>query len=260
MSSSSLGETFGGGRSAFSWLLIGLVGLAIVAVVGTFMGWPTGFGPLSDGFSTITGVVGGVWTSLTGFTSDSVLVAVGLLGLGVSIWQASEADSGEESTLWPLISLLSMCAIGYVVLSDPSGAISAATSLWWVPVVAVLGYIGYVFVDERSQAGSGGTATNQTNRRVQGTAEEVANAGIGMFVAILGTAAAVAMTLMSGLELFGDVLAMFAGEAAYLATVALGYLGYGGSLPGGWIVPDLSPAQFVAFALIIAGIAIAFRR
>jgi fructose-1,6-bisphosphatase/inositol monophosphatase family enzyme len=233
--------------------------LAFVAVVWSAIGAAT-FGPRS-----VFGFFGSVWSALTGAFgtltgSDALLAGGGIVGLSVAVWRASEADSGEESTLWPLVALASMGAIGFVVLSDPSGAISAATSLWWVPVVAVLGYIGYVFVDERFQGGSGGTATNQTNRRVQGTAEEVSNAGIGMFVAILGTAAAVAMTIMSGLEVFGDLLAMFAGEAAYLVTVALGYLGIGGSLPGGWIVPDLSPAQFVAFALIIAGIAIAFRR
>ena len=226
--------------------------LVVVAVVWSAIGTAV-FGPGS-----VLEVFGSIIGTLT--SSDALLAGGGLVGLAVSVWQASEAGSGEESTLWPLVSLASMAAIGFVVLSDPSGAISAATSLWWVPVVAVFGYIAYVFVDERFQGGSGGTATSQTNRRVQGTVEEVANAGIGMFVAILGTAGALAMTFISGLELFGDVLAMFAGEAAYLATVALGYLGYGGSLPGGWIVPDLSPAQFVAFALIIAGIAIAFRR
>jgi len=233
--------------------------LAVVAVVWSAIGAATfGTGPFLRAFGSVwSGLTGGVGT-LTG--ADALLVGAGIVGLAISVWQAAEADSNEESTLWPLVSLASMGAIGYVVLSDPSGAISAATSLWWVPVLVVLAYIAYVFVDERFQGGSGGTATSQTNRRVQGTAEEVANAGIGMFVAILGTAAALAMTLISGLELFGDVLAVFAGEAAYLATVALGYLGYGGSLPGGWIVPDLSPAQFVAFALIIAGIAIAFRR
>jgi len=233
--------------------------LAVVAVVWSAIGAATfGTGP-------VLRVFGSVWSGLTGAVgtltgADALLVGAGIVGLAVSVWQASEANSGEESTLWPLVSLASMGAIGYVVLSDPSGAISAATSLWWVPVLVVLAYIAYVFVDERFQGGSGGTATNQTNRRVQGTAEEVANAGIGMFVAILGTAAALAMTLMSGLELFGNVLAQFVGEAAYLATVVLGYLGFGGSLPGGWIVPDLSPAQFVAFALIIGGLAIAFRR
>jgi hypothetical protein len=230
------------------------VGYAVASATGT-----TG---------SITTALGGLWAgvmvavdALLGRTGTrQLLVGGGVVAFLIAIWRASEADSGDESTLWPLMALVSIGAVGYVVAVHTAWFLGFLRSLWWVPIVVVVGYIGYVFVDERTSAGSSSSATTQTNRRVGDTTEELANAGLGMFVAILGTASAVAITVIGSVEIVGDLLAPFAGEVAYLGTVALGYLGLGGSLPYGWIVPDLGPAQFVAIAMIIGGLAIAFRR
>lgn len=194
---------------------------------------------------------------LAGLASSSgVLFGLGAVGLAVAIWRASEAPNGEESIVWPLVALGSAAAIGFVVLSDPGGFIDSAISLWWVPLLALVAYIGFVYVSEQM---SGGSATKGTRRRVESTTEEIADAGVGMAIGIVGAASALAIGLMSGVELFGDALAPVAGEAAYLGAVALGYLGLGGSLPGSGLVPSLSPIQYVAMALIIGGLAIAFR-
>jgi hypothetical protein len=251
---------FGGdSRVSVAALVAGLVGVLVVV-------WAAASATGST--SSITAALGSLWTGVMAAIAAvlgtagtrQLLVGGGVVAFAVALWRASEADSGEESTLWPLMALAGVAAVGYVVAAHTAWFLGFLRSLWWVPIVAAIGYIGYVFVDERTSAGSGSSATTQTNRRVSDATEEIATAGLGMFVAILGTASAIAMTVIGGVEIFGDLLAPFAGELAYLGTVALGYLGLGGSLPYGWIVPDLGPAQFVAIAMIIGGLAIAFRR
>jgi len=234
---------------------------ALLAVVAIFWSVVAPTGPIASALGSLWSGITGAVGSLLGVTgTDAILFGGGAVGIAVAIWRASEAPSGEESTLWPLVALVSLASMGYVVLSDLSGFAATAMSLWWLPILLVVAYVGFVFVDERTMSGSGSSATTQTNRRVGNTAEEVANAGFGIVVAILGTAGAVAMAAMGALEVFGDLLAQFAGEASFLVVTALGYLGLGGSLPLDWIVPELSPAQFVAIAMIIGGLAIAFRR
>jgi hypothetical protein len=240
-------------------VLAGLAGvLAVLWAVASTTGTTGSITAALDSlWSGLTGA-GGTLFGLTGMRE--LLVGGGVVAFAVAIWRASEADSGEESTLWPLVSLVAIAAIGYVVATDTAWFFGFIRSLWWVLIVVVVGYIAYVFVDERTSSSSGSSATKQTNRRVSDTSEEIATAGLGMFVAILATASALAMAVIGSVEIFGDLLAPFAGEVAYLATIALGYLGLGGSLPGGWIVPALGPVQFVAIAMIIGGLAIAFRR
>jgi hypothetical protein len=117
-----------------------------------------------------------------------------------------------------------------------------------------------VFVAVRADGRSGSSAARGTRRRVESTAEEVGESATGLVVVILGTAAALAGTFIGSLEIFGDILAQFAGEAALLFVTLLGYLGIGGSIPGDGLVPSLTPTQFVAIALLFGGLAIAFRR
>jgi hypothetical protein len=250
---------FDDSRVSVAALVAGLVGvLAVVYAVASMTG--------STG--SITAVLDSLWTGIMaavevvlGTTGTRQLAVIGgVVAFAVALRQASEADSGEESRLWPLMALGGIAAVGYVVVAHTAWFVGFLRSLWWLPIVVFVGYVGYVFVDERTSAGSSSSATTGTSRRVSDTSDEIATAGLGLVVAILATASTLAITVIGGVEILGTLLKPFMGEVAYLATVALGYLGLGGSLPYGWIVPDLTPAQFVAIAMIIGGIAIAFRR
>jgi hypothetical protein len=237
-----------------SLLIIIPVGVAILVVNSDIS--------LGDPMNALGGLwasVAGLWSSVTALASiEALLFGGGALALIVSVRQAVNTD--EETTVWPLVALGGAVAVGYVLFNTGIGGIAdAVMAYWWAIPVAIAGYAAFAFVSERESAGSGQTANQWTARRVRRAGEDFGDASVGLLVGIFGAASAVALALVQGLELFGDVLAQFAGEAAYLGTIVLGYLGYGGDFPGAWLIPDLSPIQFVAIALIIGGLAIAFR-
>jgi hypothetical protein len=190
------------------------------------------------------------------------LVAVGAVMIWYAVRKAGDVtgDDEELSRFWLVVGTLGSLAVGFVVATDPLETLSRLASLWWVLVALVLAYLGWTFISAREERSSSGSAVRATRRQLDEVAEEAGETATGLIVIAFSTAATLAAAVLGGLDQFGDILVRIAGEVAYLVTIGLGYLGFGGSLPGGWIVPDLTPAQFAAIALIIGGLAIAIRR
>lgn len=219
-----------------------LVGLALVAF---------GLGMMSFDTS------GAVSTAESILSGTSVVFVAGAIALVAGVWQAKDAD--ESNTVGPLVAFAGVIAMVYAVMNDPGGFVAALTEWWWLLPAAGVGYVALVFVSERGDASTASTAVEKTQKRVLNNANEAGQTGFGLVLGILSGATALAMAGLASLEVAGDILVGFATEIAYLATVGLGYLGVGGSIPGDQYIPALSPGQWLAVTLIIGGIAVAIK-
>lgn len=232
----------------------------------------------------VAGVVGGLAALLAGlhYYVDSVTLSLGMFATGVGglsliavvgilmlivIFgeRMAQSDDVDGSLLaeWSLYikTAGAVLFVGVVVYwLSLEGAMDAARSFWWVLPLLVGGYVLFLYMGHRRNVASASTAIDRTQRSIQRNVSSRMEAAAGTVVLGFALAAAIVSGLFAGMSGLGDVLLMFAGEATYLVAVVVGYVQIGGELPYlGWVIPELSPRQWVAATLLLGALAIMVR-
>jgi len=103
---------------------------------------------------------------------------------------------------------------------------------------------------------SGTTAINRSQRDVSRSIENISELGTAS-IALAVTAVFAALSgFFTGVGQLADPLLGFADQGAYLLTVLIGYTSLGGEWRFDWLIPNLTPLQFVALTLLFGAVAI----
>lgn len=129
-------------------------------------------------------------------------------------------------------------------------------SLWWVPLLAIVGWFMFVYLQNRRQVASGTTALNRSQRDVKRAVESWSELGTAAIALAITAVFATLSGFFAGAGTLAEPLLEFAGHGVYLLTIVIGYTNLGGEWRYGWIIPDLSPLQFVAITLFLGAVAI----
>jgi len=204
--------------------------------------------------------------SLFGYTAGiATTLGVVLIAFAVVI-VASESSTDEDGSGETLVSVSSAIRAGafagaaailfYFYRQSFESPRELVFTLWWVPILLLVAWFMFVYLQNRRQVASGTTALNRSQRDVSRAIESWSELGTAS-IALAVTAVFAAMSgFFSGIGSLADPLLGFADQGAYVLTVLIGYVSLGGEWRYAWIIPDLSPLQFVALTLLFGAVAI----
>lgn len=207
------------------------------------------------GLASFEGAVSWLTTGV-GIVVTAIVVLV--LALVVMFGERGDDDDGalSELSLYIRTGAALLFAGALLVYFGVGGLVDLAWEFWWVPLLVVFGWFVYTYLDHRRSVASASTAIDRTQRSTRRTISGYSRLLVGVLVLGISFVAAVVSGALEALSGLGDVLVMFAGELAYLATVGIGYVQLGGSIPGAGLVPGLTPTQWAAGTLLLGAIAI----
>lgn len=207
-------------------------------------------------------LLGGVWEWLMGLLGSIGVTgtAAAIVGIGLPIVvfvfladQYASDDNDSELAKYSAFIKAAVAVVGVGILLmniSIEGAIENASEFWWMIPLAIGGWVLFIYLRYARTSRSASSALGKTRRSVRRNLSSRVEAATGVFVVGLAVAAAVVSGMFAGLSGVGDILLMFSGELAYLATTAIAYVQLGGSLPFDWVIPTLSARQFVTIALV----------
>ena len=204
--------------------------------------------------------------SLFGYTAGiATILGVVLIAFAVVI-VAAESGTDEEGNGETLASVSALIRAGafagaaailfYFYRQSYRSPRELVVELWWVPILLLVGWFMFVYLQNRRQVASGTTAINRSQRDVSRSIENISELGTAS-IALAVTAVFAALSgFFSGIGSLADPLLGFADQGAYLLTVLNGYTSLGGQWRYSWIIPKLNPLQFVALTLLFGAVAI----
>lgn len=204
--------------------------------------------------------------SLFGYTAGiATILGVVLIAFAVVIVAAESGtdEEGNGETLASVSALIRASAFAgaaailfYFYRQSYESPRELVLDLWWVPILLLVGWFMFVYLQNRRQVASGTTAINRSQRDVSRSIENISELGTAS-IALAVTAVFAALSgFFAGVGQLADPLLGFADQGAYLLTVLIGYTSLGGEWRYSWIIPDLSPLQFVALTLLFGAVAI----
>jgi len=203
--------------------------------------------------------------SLFGYTAGiATILGVVLIAFAVVIVAAESGtdEDGNGETLASVSALIRASAFAgaaailfYFYRQSYQSPRELVFDLWWVPILLLVGWFMFVYLQNRREVASGTTAINRSQRDVGRSIENISELGTAS-IALAVTAVFAALSgFFTGIGQLADPLLGFADQGAYLLTVLIGYVSLGGEWQYAWLIPDLSPLQFVAITLLFGAIA-----
>ena len=203
--------------------------------------------------------------SLFGYTAGiATLLGVVLIAFAVVI-VAAESGTGEDGNGQALVSTAAAiraaafagvaAILFYFYRQSYASPRELVRDIWWIPLMLLVGWFMYVYLQNRRQVASGTTALNRSQRDASRAIESWSELGTAS-IALAVTAVFAALSgFFAGAGQLADPLLGFADQGAYLLTVLIGYTTLGGAWRFDWLIPNLSPLQFVAITLLFGAIA-----
>jgi len=203
--------------------------------------------------------------SLFGYTAGiATTLGVVLIAFAVVIVAAESGtdEEGNGETLASVSALIRASAFAgaaailfYFYRQSYRSPRELVVELWWVPILLLVGWFMFVYLQNRRQVASGTTAINRSQRDVSRSIENISELGTAS-IALAVTAVFAALSgFFTGVGQLADPLLGFADQGAYLLTVLIGYTSLGGEWRFDWLIPNLTPLQFVAITLLFGAIA-----
>ena len=204
--------------------------------------------------------------SLFGYTAGiATILGVVLIAFAVVIVAAESGtdEEGNGETLASVSALIRASAFAgaaailfYFYRQSYQSPRELVFDLWWVPILLLVGWFMFVYLQNRRQVASGTTAINRSQRDVSRSIENISELGTAS-IALAVTAVFAALSgFFTGVGQLADPLLGFADQGAYLLTVLIGYTSLGGEWRFDWLIPNLTPLQFVALTLLFGAVAI----
>ena len=204
--------------------------------------------------------------SLFGYTAGiATTLGVVLIAFAVVIVAAESGtdEEGNGETLASVSALIRASAFAgaaailfYFYRQSYESPRELVLDLWWVPILLLVGWFMFVYLQNRRQVASGTTAINRSQRDVSRSIENISELGTAS-IALAVTAVFAALSgFFAGVGQLADPLLGFADQGAYLLTVLIGYTSLGGEWRFDWLIPNLTPLQFVALTLLFGAVAI----
>ena len=204
--------------------------------------------------------------SLFGYTAGiATILGVVLIAFAVVIVAAESGtdEEGNGETLASVSALIRASAFAgaaaivfYFYRQSYRSPRELVFDLWWVPILLLVGWFMFVYLQNRRQVASGTTAINRSQRDVSRSIENISELGTAS-IALAVTAVFAALSgFFAGVGSLADPLLGFADQGAYLLTVLIGYTSLGGEWRFDWLIPNLTPLQFVALTLLFGAVAI----
>ncbi|WP_256403477.1 hypothetical protein [Halorubrum salinum] len=216
----------------------------------------------------VLGMVPGLDRSLTiaGYTIGAATL-LGLFAIAFAVVVvASESGSDEEGGGEALLSVAAAIRAGafagivgigvYFYRQTYASPRELVFSLWWVPLLLLVGWFMFVYLQNRRKVASGTTALNRSQRDVRRAIESWSELGTAAIALAVTAVFAAISGFFTGAATLAEPLLEFAGHGVYLLTVVIGYTNLGGEWRYGWVIPELSPLQFVAITLFLGAVAI----
>ena len=203
--------------------------------------------------------------SLFGYTAGiATTLGVVLIAFAVVIVAAESGtdEEGNGETLASVSALIRASAFAgaaailfYFYRQSYESPRELVFDFWWVPILLLVGWFMFVYLQNRRQVASGTTAINRSQRDVSRSIENISELGTAS-IALAVTAVFAALSgFFAGVGQLADPLLGFADQGAYLLTVLIGYTSLGGEWRFDWLIPNLTPLQFVAITLLFGAIA-----
>ena len=204
--------------------------------------------------------------SLFGYTAGiATILGVVLIAFAVVIVAAESGtdEEGNGETLASVSALIRASAFAgaaailfYFYRQSYESPRELVLDLWWVPILLLVGWFMFVYLQNRRQVASGTTAINRSQRDVSRSIENISELGTAS-IALAVTAVFAALSgFFAVVGQLADPLLGFADQGAYLLTVLIGYTSLGGEWRFDWLIPNLTPLQFVALTLLFGAVAI----
>jgi hypothetical protein len=196
--------------------------------------------------------------------SVATLLGVGLIGFSIVFRATQHREWGaEDNTLMDFAAAIRAAAFAgvaailfYFYRQSYESPRELVFDFWWVPILLLVGWFMFVYLQNRRQVASGTTAINRSQRDVSRAIESWSELGTASIALAVTAVFAAISGFFSGVGSLADPLLGFADQGAYLLTVFIGYVSLGGEWRYSWIIPDLSPLQFVALTLLFGAVAI----
>jgi len=190
--------------------------------------------------------------------SVATLVGVALVAFSIVFRATQQREWGAEgNTLMNFASAIRAAAFAgvaailfYFYRQSYQSPRELVFDLWWVPILFLVGWFMFVYLQNRREVASGTTAINRSQRDVSRSIENISELGTASIALAVTAVFAAISGFFAGIGQLADPLLGFADQGAYLLTVLIGYVSLGGEWQYALLIPDLSPLQFVAITLL----------
>jgi len=191
---------------------------------------------------------------------------VGAIVIGLIVFGGATRDDDEDTPIAnnfvSLFRSLGVVLVAWLVLNFAWRNVDSVWDLvefWWVLPLLFIGYLTFIYTQNRRERASPESALRQTRRDVKRNASDWGEIIAGVIVVGLTLFSGLLTGVFSASEGLSDVLLPIVPEISYGVLSFIGFGALGGDRLFAGFVPALSPLQWVAIAITLGGIALILR-
>jgi len=134
---------------------------------------------------------------------------------------------------------------------------------WTIAVgiaIVFLSFVVYTYLQNRRSASRRSTAVRRTQRNLSSSVESWVEAIVGAVFVVVAIVLSVVSGLFNSIGALDQFITPILNEIAFWGITLLGYIQLGGDrIPGSWLVPEMSPLQWVGLAAALFAAVLVFR-